>query len=74
MTGVLGFDLLLPIKQAGWSPSLFTVFVTVLLLGMVSAFFSREETGPWSSASEVYLAIRLMYEKCIVPLYLLTVS
>lgn len=59
--GVLGSDLLLPLKQASWSASLFTVSVTVLLLGMVSSFCSREETGPWSSASGVYLAIRLMY-------------
>lgn len=68
--GVLGSDLLLPLKQASWSASLFTVSVTVLLLGMVSSFCSREETGPWSSASEVYLAIRLMYAKCVVPPYL----
>lgn len=31
--GVLGSDLLLPLKQAGWSASLFTVSVTVLLVG-----------------------------------------
>lgn len=83
--GVLGSHLQLPLKQAGWSASLPTVSVTVLVTKqcsrefplcyrMVSAFCSREETEPWFSASGVYLASRLMYEKCVVPPCLLTVS
>lgn len=65
------------------SPALKTAWLVLItshclsqccLLGMISAFCSREETEPWFSATGVYLASRLMYEKCVVPPYLLTVS